>query len=182
MITESTTLRDVIRIVPDVHRDDRGYFLEMWRKNRFEAAGIDAGFVQENLSYSVRGTLRGLHYQVEKPQGRLVRVVHGEVFDVAVDLRRSSPDFGRWSGEVLSVENQHQVWIPPGFAHGFLVLSDTAAFQYNCTEYYAPEYDRGIRWDDPDIGIEWPLADDLPLLLSDKDRSAPALADAETYR
>lgn len=178
---ESTTLPGVLRIVPEFHRDARGYFIETWQSAKYAEAGIETRFVQENFSYSVRGTLRGLHYQVERPQGRLVRVVQGEVFDVAVDLRRSSPTFGRWTGEILSSENRHQLWVPPGFGHGFLVLSETAGFEYNCTDFYAPEFDRAIRWDDPDIAVDWPLDGTAPLL-SDKDATAPALRDAEVYR
>jgi len=178
---ESTGLPGIIKIVPTVHEDSRGFFMEHWQAREFADHGIDASFVQENFSQSVKGTLRGLHYQVTKPQGRLVRVVHGSVFDVSVDLRKSSPSFGKWVGEILSAENRHQLWVPPGFAHGFLVLSETAGFQYNCTEYYAAEFDRSIRWDDPDIGIDWPLTEGEPPVLSDKDRAAPLLPDADTY-
>ena len=171
----------VIRIVPKIHRDTRGYFIEHWQSNDFAEAGIETGFVQENFSHSIKGTLRGLHYQVERPQGRLVRVVHGAVFDVAVDLRKSSPTFGQWTGEILSGENRHQLWVPPGFGHGFLTLSESAGFEYNCTDFYAPEFDRSIRWDDPDIGIDWPLDGESAPLLSDKDAAAPALKEAEVY-
>ena len=138
--------------------------------------------MQDNFSHSSKGTLRGLHYQIKQPQGKLVRVVSGEVFDVAVDLRRSSANFGRWVGEILSGENKHQLWVPPGFAHGFLVLSETAEFEYKCSDFYAPESERAIRWDDPEIGIEWPLpAGQLPVL-SGKDARAPFLKDADTYQ
>jgi dTDP-4-dehydrorhamnose 3,5-epimerase len=178
---EETSLPGVIRIAPIVHHDSRGYFIETWQARDFAASGIDAEFVQENFSHSKKGTLRGLHYQIEHPQGRLVRVVQGSVFDVSVDLRRSSPTFGQWMGEILSAENRHQLWVPPGFGHGFLVLSETAGFQYNCTDYYAPEADRSIRWDDPDIGIDWPLTPGEELILSDKDMEAPNLRDAEIY-
>ena len=148
----------------------------------FEDAGIDAEFVQENVSRSLhRNTLRGLHYQVVEPQGKLIRVVEGSVFDVAVDLRRGSPGFLKWASIELSADDRRLLWIPPGFAHGFLVTSDVAEFEYKCTAYYAPEYDRAIRWDDPDIGIDWPLADGAVPVLSDKDANAPYLADAETY-
>ena len=129
-----TELPEVIRIVPTVHEDERGYFMETWQSRRFHEAGIDLVFVQDNFSESSKGTLRGLHYQIEQAQGKLVRVVSGEVFDVAVDMRRSSPNFGKWTGEVLSASNNHQLWVPPGFAHGFLVLSDTAKFEYKCTD------------------------------------------------
>lgn len=176
-----TSLPGVIRIVPAVNSDDRGYHMETWQARRFRDAGIDVEFVQDNLSHSSKGTLRGLHYQIQKSQGKLVRVVSGEVFDVAVDLRKSSPNFGRWVGEILSAENKHQLWVPPGFGHGFLVLSDTADFEYKCTDYYAPEFERAIRWDDPDIGIDWPLADGEQPVLSAKDEAALFLKDAETY-
>ena len=176
-----TSLPGVIRIVPAVHGDERGYFMETWQAERFRDAGIDADLVQDNFSESSKGTLRGLHYQIKQPQGKLVRVVSGEVFDVAVDLRRSSANFGQWVGQTLSAENKHQLWVPPGFGHGFLVLSDTAAFEYKCTDYYAPEYERSIRWDDPDIGIGWPLVAGEQPVLSAKDAAAPFLEDAETY-
>ena len=178
---EQTRLPGIIRIVPAVHADLRGFFMEHWQARRFSDGGIDASFVQENFSHSVKGTLRGLHYQIRKPQGRLVRVVQGTVFDVSVDLRKSSPNFGKWVGEILSAENRHQLWVPPGFAHGFLVLSETAGFEYNCTDYYEPEFDCSIRWDDPDIGIDWPLTEDEQPVLSDRDRAAPLLPDADTY-
>ncbi len=176
-----TNLPGVIKVVPVAHEDPRGYFMETWQARRFHDAGIDAQFVQENSSQSSRGTLRGLHYQLEQAQGKLVRVVSGEVFDVAVDLRRSSPTFGQWAGEVLSAENRHGLWVPPGFAHGFLVLSETAQFEYKCTDYYAPEHERSIRWDDPDIGIEWPMPDGRQPVLSGKDAGASLLKDADTY-
>lgn len=176
-----TDLPGVIRIEPAVHSDDRGFFMETWQAKRFRDAGIDAEFVQDNFSQSSKGTLRGLHYQIEQPQGKLVRVVSGEVLDVAVDLRKSSPGFGSWVAEILSADNKHQLWVPPGFAHGFLVLSDTATFEYKCTDYYAPEFERSIRWNDPDIGIDWPVAVTQQPVLSGKDSAAPFLKDAETY-
>ena len=176
-----TDLPDVIRIEPTVHGDERGYFMETWHAQRFHEAGIDGEFVQDNFSHSSKGTLRGLHYQIEHAQGKLVRVVQGEVYDIAVDLRKSSPQYGQWVGEVLSAENKHQLWVPPGFGHGFLVLSETAEFEYKCTDYYAPNFERAIRWDDPDIGIEWPLLDGQQPILSSKDADAPFLSDAETY-
>jgi len=176
-----TGLPDVIRIEPTVHGDERGFFMETWQARRFHEAGIDGEFVQDNVSHSSKGSLRGLHYQIEHSQGKLVRVVQGEVFDVAVDLRKSSPHYGQWVGEVLSAENKHQLWVPPGYGHGFLVLSDTAEFEYKCTEYYAPELERAIRWDDPDLGIEWPLLDGKQPVLSSKDAGAPFFRDAETY-
>jgi dTDP-4-dehydrorhamnose 3,5-epimerase len=178
---EPTQIPDVVRIVPTVHRDPRGFFLEEWRAELLDQQGISATFVQQNLSRSVKGTLRGLHYQIEQPQGRLVRVVHGAVFDVAVDLRRSSPNFGQWTGGILSDENRHQLWVPPGFAHGFLVLTETADFQYNCTDTYAPEHERSIRWDDEDIGIDWPLEDGQVPIVSEKDSNAPSFREADTY-
>jgi dTDP-4-dehydrorhamnose 3,5-epimerase len=174
-------LAGVIRIEPTVHRDDRGFFMETFQARQYVENGIDAEFVQDNLSQSTKGTLRGLHYQIEQAQGKLVRVVQGEVFDVAVDLRKSSSQYGQWVGEVLSAENKHQLWVPPGFGHGFLVLSDTAEFEYKCTDYYAPEHERAIRWDDPEIGIVWPLLDGEQPILSSKDEAAPYLRDAETY-
>ncbi len=177
----ATDLADVIRIVPEVHRDDRGCLLETWQAKVFREAGIDASFVQDNASESLQGTLRGLHYQVQQPQGKLVRVVAGEVFDVAVDIRRSSPNFGRWVGETLSDENKHQLWIPPGFAHGFMVLSDIAVFEYKCTNYYAPVHERSIRWDDQKIAIEWPELEGQTPVLSNKDANAPSLEEAEVF-
>ena len=176
-----TSLPGVIRIEPTVHRDDRGYFMETWQSGRFSDHGISADFVQDNFSQSTRGTLRGLHYQIEQAQGKLVRVVRGEVYDVAVDLRRSSSQYGQWVGEVLSAENKNQLWVPPGFGHGFLVLSETAEFEYKCTDYYAPEFERAIRWNDPDLGIEWPLGDGDNPVLSSKDAIAPLFENAETY-
>ena len=176
-----TSLPCVIRIEPRIFSDERGFFMETWQARRFHDVGIDADFVQDNFSHSSKGTLRGLHYQIQQPQGKLVRVVSGEVFDVAVDLRKSSPAFGQWVGEVLSAENKNQLWVPPGFGHGFLVLSDTAEFEYKCTDYYAPEFERAIRWDDPDIGIDWPLPDGEQPVLSVKDADAPFFQDAETY-
>ena len=178
---ETTPLAGVLRLEPTVYGDDRGFFLESWNARAFADAGHDWQFVQDNHSRSGQGILRGLHFQTEQPQGKLVRVVDGEVFDVAVDLRRSSPHFGDWVGVVLSAENKQQLWVPPGFGHGFLVLSDTAEFEYKCSDFYAPEHERSIRWDDPDIGIEWPLEDGTEPLLSPKDAAAPFLKDADTY-
>jgi dTDP-4-dehydrorhamnose 3,5-epimerase len=176
-----TSLSGVVTVIPKVFEDSRGYFMEIWQERRFREAGIDINFVQDNFSQSSKGTLRGLHYQLNQPQGKLVRVVSGEVFDVAVDLRKSSPGFGRWAGAILSAENKHLLWVPPGFGHGFMVLSDTAEFEYKCTDYYAPEFERSIRWNDPDIGIEWPSTASGSMVLSDKDAAAPFLKDAETY-
>lgn len=177
----STAIPEVIAIEPQVFGDERGFFLETYHRARFSAAGIHAEFVQDNHSRSVQGTLRGLHYQIQQAQGKLVRVVQGAVFDVAVDLRRSSPTFGRWVGEVLSAENKRQLWVPPGFAHGFYVLSDSADFVYKCTELYAPEHERCVRWDDADLAIDWPLLDGTAPLVSAKDAAGVAWRDAECY-
>jgi len=176
-----TKLAGVTRIEPQVHQDDRGFFMETWQAKRFHEAGIDAEFVQDNSSHSSKGTLRGLHYQIEQAQGKLARVVVGEVFDVVVDLRRSSATFGQWLGSVLSAENKHQLWVPPGFAHGFLVTSDVAQFEYKCTDYYAPAFERSIRWDDPELAIDWPLESGEAPVLSAKDAAAPLFKDADTY-
>jgi dTDP-4-dehydrorhamnose 3,5-epimerase len=181
LIVTPTALTDVLVLEPRVFGDARGFFLESFNARRFaEATGVRAEFVQDNQSRSARGVLRGLHYQIRQPQGKLVRVVRGRVFDVAVDLRRSSPAFGRWAGVELSEDNHRQLWIPPGFAHGFLVLSESADFLYKATDYYAPEHERAIRWDDPSVGIDWPIAEQAPLL-SAKDRAAPSLAAAEHF-
>jgi dTDP-4-dehydrorhamnose 3,5-epimerase len=175
-----TALPDVLRIESTVHGDERGFFQETWRCDLFEQAGLPARFVQDNHSRSRGRTLRGLHYQLVQPQGKLVRVVIGEVFDVAVDVRRSSPTFGRWVGEILSAENKRQLWVPPGFAHGFLVMSDSADFVYKCTDYYHPASERSLLWNDPAVGIEWPLHGTEPLL-SAKDRAGAPLNAAECY-
>ena len=176
-----TSLPGVLLLEPKVFGDARGFFMESWNARTFrEAAGVDATFVQDNHSRSARHVLRGLHYQVVRPQGKLVRVVAGEVFDVAVDLRRSSPHFGRWFGARLDAVSHRQMWIPPGFAHGFLVLSDAADFLYKTTEYWMPEHDRTLAWDDPAIGIDWPLGDASPILAA-KDAAARRLADVPTY-
>jgi len=166
---------------PKVFRDDRGFFFEAWNKTEVESLlGIDDDFVQDNHSSSTRDVLRGLHYQVVRPQGKLVRVSAGSVFDVAVDLRRSSSNYRRWVGAELSAENGWQMWVPPGFAHGFLTLSPRAEVQYKVTDYYVHQHDRSLRWDDPEIGIEWPQAED-EFVLSDKDRDAPFLVDADVF-
>lgn len=171
---------DILIFEPAVHGDDRGYFMETWRQSWFDEQGIDLKFVQDNQSKSGKGTLRGLHYQLKHPQGKLARVVSGEVFDVAVDLRRGSPHFGKWYGIILSGENKKQLWIPPGFAHGFYVISETAELLYKCTDYYHPEDDYSLRWDDPSIGIAWPQLESQPLL-SNKDRNGKTLSEAPTY-
>jgi dTDP-4-dehydrorhamnose 3,5-epimerase len=178
-ITE-TALPGVLLIAPRVFGDARGFFLESWNQQNFAAAGLDLAFVQDNHSRSAKGVLRGLHYQLSNPQGKLVRVTQGAVFDVAVDIRRSSPHFGRWVGYELSADNHHMLWIPPGFAHGFVTLSDTADFLYKCTSLHDPHGDRGIAWDDPAIGIVWPDTGAAPLL-STKDAVAPRLADAQVF-
>jgi dTDP-4-dehydrorhamnose 3,5-epimerase len=175
----ATALPDVLLVEPKVFGDARGFFLESWNAKSFAEAGIPAAFVQDNHSRSPRGVLRGLHYQIRQPQGKLVRVVSGEVFDVAVDLRRASPTFGRWVGERLSADNKRMLWIPPGFAHGFLVLSESADFLYKTTDYYAPEHERVIAWNDPDLGIRWPLAG-TPTL-SARDAAGARLNDAEHF-
>jgi dTDP-4-dehydrorhamnose 3,5-epimerase len=180
-VTPNEKIKDVLVIEPTIHRDDRGFFLESWHEERFAKNGLVARFVQDNHSRSRRCTLRGLHYQLDSPQGKLVRVVHGEVYDVAVDLRRSSPTFGQWVHEGLSADNQKQLWIPPGFAHGFYVLSERADLVYKCTTYYAQPLDRTIRWDDPDLAIDWKLINGCPPVLSKKDAEAPWLRDAPTY-
>lgn len=174
-----TRLPGVLLLEPKVFGDARGFFLESWNRQTFSELGLDIDFVQDNHSRSTKGVLRGLHYQLVEPQGKLVRVVSGSVFDVAVDVRKSSPHFGQWVGYELSEENQRMMWVPPGFAHGFLVLSDSADFLYKTTACYAPQWDRGIRWDDPVIGVQWPL--DGEPILSDKDQVLPRFSDAEVY-
>ncbi len=173
-----TKIPDVKIIEPKVFGDERGFFMETWNEKAFHEAGIDATFVQDNHSRSVRNTLRGLHYQIKHPQGKLVRVTRGEVFDVAVDLRPDSPTFGQWVGEYLSEANKRMLWVPPRFAHGFLVVSDTADFQYKCTDFYAPEYERSILWKDPALAIEWNVDAPETLLLSAKDRGGMSLDQA----
>ncbi|GGE03486.1 dTDP-4-dehydrorhamnose 3,5-epimerase [Polymorphobacter glacialis] len=180
MIVTETTLPGVMLIEPRVFGDDRGFFLESWNARSFADAGLDLTFVQDNHSRSAQGVLRGLHYQLANPQGKLVRVTSGAVFDVAVDVRRSSPNFGQWVGYELSDTNKRMLWVPPGFAHGFVVISKTADFLYKCTQLYDPSDDRGVRWDDPAIGIDWP-AGGLPPTLSAKDATAPLLADAQVF-
>jgi dTDP-4-dehydrorhamnose 3,5-epimerase len=164
-----TRIPDVKLIEPKVFGDERGFFMETWNEKAFSNAGINTRFVQDNHSRSVKNTLRGLHYQIKQPQGKLVRVTRGEVFDVAVDLRPESTTFGQWVGEILSETNKRMLWVPPRFAHGFLVTSETADFQYKCTDFYAPDYERSIIWNDPDIGIDWGV-ETTNILLSDKDR------------
>ena len=174
-----TALSDVLIIEPKVFGDERGFFFESWNRRAFAAAGIDAEFVQDNHSRSGRGVLRGLHYQIERAQGKLVRVTEGEVFDVAVDLRRSSPSYGRSVGVALSAANRRMLWIPPGFAHGFVVLSECAEFLYKATDYWHPQHERTLLWSDPALHIDWPLAG-APTLAA-KDAAGRLLADAEVY-
>jgi dTDP-4-dehydrorhamnose 3,5-epimerase len=176
----ATDIPDVLILEPRVFGDERGFFFESFNRREFEqAAGVRADFVQDNHSRSRRGVLRGLHYQIRQPQGKLVRIVSGEVFDVAVDLRRSSPTFGRWTGTRLTAENKRMMWIPAGFAHGFLVLSESADFLYKTTDYYAPEHERVIAWNDPDLAITWPL-EGAPTL-SARDAVGARLRDAEVF-
>lgn len=175
-----TAIPEVLIIEPQVFGDERGFFFESFNQQKFERlTGVKAEFVQDNHSKSAKNVLRGLHYQIQQPQGKLVRVVAGEVFDVAVDVRRHSSTFGKWVGVLLSAENKRQLWVPPGFAHGFLVLKEATEFLYKTTDYYAPQHERCIRWDDPEIGIQWPL-DGNPLL-SAKDQAGLALAQAEVF-
>lgn len=176
MIATPLRIADVVLIEPKVFGDERGFFFESFNQRQFEEAiGRSVDFVQDNHSKSVKHVLRGLHFQTEQAQGKLVRVVQGEVFDVAVDVRRDSPTFGQWVGAHLSAENKHQLWVPEGFAHGFVVLSDTAEFLYKTTDYYAPQFEAAIRWDDPDIGIEWPFEGEPTL--SAKDAAAMSFKD-----
>lgn len=170
-----TALPGVVILEPKLFGDDRGFFMETYSARVLAELGIRAQFVQDNHSRSRQGVLRGLHYQLNRPQAKLARVIHGEVFDVAVDVRRGSPAFGQWVGEILSARNKRMIYIPEGFAHGFLVLSESAEFLYKCSDYYAPEEERGVIWNDPRIGVRWPLAQPEPLL-SNKDRVYPALA------
>lgn len=176
-----TALKDVLIIEPKVFGDARGFFFESFNQQAFqEATGVASPFVQDNHSRSAKGVLRGLHYQIEQAQGKLVRVVCGKVFDVAVDLRRTSPDFGKWVGIELSEHNQRQMWVPPGFGHGFLTLSDSADFLYKTTNYYAPQFERCVAWNDPSIGIDWPLEGITPAL-SVKDQVGLSLSQAESF-
>lgn len=180
MIVTPTVLPEVLLIEPKVFGDARGFFYESYNRRALrDATGIDVDFVQDNHSRSARNVLRGLHYQLAQAQGKLVRAVAGSVFDVAVDIRKQSPNFGRWVGVELSAENKKMMWVPPGFAHGFLVLSDFAEFLYKTTDYYAPQHERAILWNDPAIGVQWPLVGEP--LLSNKDQAAQCLRDAEVF-
>ncbi len=180
MLVTPTKIPDVLIIEPKVFGDERGFFFESFNKQAFQqATGVAADFVQDNHSKSSKGVLRGLHYQIKQPQGKLVRVSSGEVFDVAVDLRKSSPSFGRWVGVTLSADNKRQLWIPPGFAHGFVVLSESAEFLYKTTDYYAPEYERCIQWNDADLAIDWQYPDNPQV--SEKDANGTSFKYAETF-
>src|ERR1039458_4569574 len=179
MKVQSTQIAGVLIVEPVVLGDDRGFFLESFNERAMREIGIDAHFVQDNHSRSQRNVLRGLHYQIHQPQGKLVRVVRGTVFDVAVDIRRGSSTFGKWVGVELSAENKRMFWLPPGLAHGFVVLSDSADFLYKATEYYAPKFERTILWNDPDLGIEWPLTGQP--ILSTKDAAAKTFREAEVF-
>ena len=174
-----TALPGVLIFEPKVFGDERGFFVETYRESAFVEAGLNVGFVQDNQSRSRRGVLRGLHYQLQQPQGKLVRVARGRVFDVAVDVRRGSPTFGQWAGAVLDDQAHCQMYVPPGFAHGFVVLSELADFVYKCTDYYHPRSEAGVRWDDPDIGIEWPREILGEVILSEKDGLLPRLRDQQ---
>ncbi len=176
-----TELKDVKILRPEVFGDERGFFMETFRDNDFRARIADYTFVQDNHSKSGLGVLRGLHYQIKHPQGKLVRVISGQVFDVAVDMRKRSPDFGRWTGVLLNTDNRYMFWVPPGFAHGFYVMTDHAEFVYKCTDYYAPSYERIILWNDDKIGINWPLVDGKYPILSSKDKTGVPLEQAEVF-
>ena len=175
-----TSLPDVLLIEPKVFPDERGFFLESYQKQKFKEAGIDADFVQDNHSKSCERTLRGLHYQIHQPQGKLVRVIAGEVFDVAVDIRKSSPTFGKWVGDYLSAENKRMLWVPAGFAHGFYVTSPEAEVLYKASDYYAPQWERSILWNDAVIGVAWPLHGEIPIL-SARDAAAKSISEAEVF-
>lgn len=176
-----TSIPDVLLLQPRVFGDARGFFMETYQSQRFAEAGITAPFVQDNHSGSSKGILRGLHYQIRQTQAKLVRVVAGEIFDVAVDLRRSSPSFGRWTGQILSAENYQQLWVPQGFAHGFYVISAWAEVVYKASDFYAPEAERTLLWNDPQVGVEWPIPDGEPPLLSGKDSQGKLLVDCECF-
>ena len=172
---------DVVIVEPRVFEEERGFFMETWHAAKFAEGGLDLRFVQDNHSRSHLGVLRGLHYQLMNTQGKLVRVIGGEVFDVAVDLRKSSPTFGRWAGVLLSAKNKRQLWVPEGFGHGFYVTSESAEFVYKCTDVYNPEAERSISWNDPDLAIDWPLVGGRPPLLSSRDEAGTSFKDAELF-
>jgi dTDP-4-dehydrorhamnose 3,5-epimerase len=176
-----TAIPDVKIIEAQVFGDERGFFMETYRASILDELTGGKPFVQDNHSKSAQGILRGLHYQMQQTQGKLVRVVQGAVFDVAVDMRKNSPTFGQWVGEVLSAENKKQLWVPEGFAHGFYVMTESAEFVYKCTDYYAPEFDRSLKWNDPKVGIEWPLVDGKQPLVSEKDENGKLFTEADTF-
>ena len=177
----ATKIKGACRLLPKVFGDERGFFLESWNRKTFSEIGIEEDFVQDNHSRSQRNVLRGLHYQLENPQGKLVWVTQGAVFDVFVDLRRDSPTFGVWDGHILSAENKERIWVPPGLAHGFLVLSDSADFQYKCTEYYTPSKERSILWNDSELGISWPIPEGEGPILSTKDLNGKPFQEADLF-
>jgi dTDP-4-dehydrorhamnose 3,5-epimerase len=177
----ATQLPEVLLLTPAVHRDERGYFFETWRGDQFAALGLAGAFVQDNHSHSRKNVLRGLHYQIVQPQGKLVRVAYGSVYVAAVDLRRSSPRFGHWAGAMLDDDRHQMLWVPPGFAHGYLTLSERADFLYKCTDYYSPQHERAVRWNDAGIGIRWPLPSGVSPLLSGRDAAARSLTEADTF-
>jgi dTDP-4-dehydrorhamnose 3,5-epimerase len=181
MKAEKTIIPDVLLLLPKVFEDERGFFMETYQAAKFAELGIRNNFVQDNHSRSRQGVLRGLHYQIRHPQGKLVRAISGEIFDVAVDIRRSSPGFGKWTGVILSSDNKQQLWVPPGFAHGYYVISEWAEIVYKTTDYYAPEWERTILWNDSDLGIKWPLLHDRPLHLSQKDQDGLSFSQAEVF-
>ena len=176
-----TEISDVILVEPKVFKDERGFFLEAYQAKEFESAGIGFAFVQDNHSGSTQNILRGLHYQIQQPQGKLVRAIAGEIFDVAVDLRKNSPTFGKWVSRILTSENNHQLWIPPGFAHGFYVISKWAEVYYKATDFYAPQFDRSMLWSDPEVGIEWPIPIGVQPILSTKDQTGKSFTEAEKF-
>jgi dTDP-4-dehydrorhamnose 3,5-epimerase len=176
-----TRLPEVVLIKPKVFGDARGYFLESWQRQKFAAAGIDANFVQDNHSHSSQWILRGMHYQIHNTQGKLVRVSRGAVFDAVIDVRKRSPRFGQWAGVELNDTDHHMLWIPPGFAHGFLALTERVDFLYKCTDLYAPQHERTIRWDDPEVGIEWPIPAGVQPQLAARDAQAGGIKDAEVF-
>lgn len=181
MKIQKLAIPDVLVIIPKVFYDSRGFFMETWNKKTFNEVGLNFDFVQDNHSKSVKGTLRGIHYQIENSQGKLVRVTKGEVFDIAVDLRKNSPYFGKWVGYTLSEENKQMLWIPPKFGHGFYVLSDTAEFQYKCTDIYNPKAERSIIWNDKSINVEWPIIEGTKPLLSPKDENGKVFEEADVF-
>lgn len=179
---ERTNIPDVVILTPDIYADERGFFMESFNRREYLEVGIYEEFVQDNISSSKYGTVRGLHYQMEQTQGKLVRALVGEVYDIAVDIRASSKTFGQWVGCVLSAEQHNAIWVPPGFAHGFLALSPIAQVMYKTTDYYHPKSQRSIRWNDPALNIPWPVAEGMRILITDKDANAPVLADAEVFK